>query len=149
MQNLNVLVYSNVMYDMLREVRTVLVNSHCFILSLEPSKMDDYVTTLPDRLCPRDQCVRQGVLCTNFRRQMYCPMIEWFQRDLQIASCCIESNAFLKSIAATHMSTWTIASIAHARWNGPHAQLMACLADTVKQQWHTGSFKMNKSWVVT
>ena len=35
---------------------------------------------------------------------MYCSLTEWFLRDLQIASCFIESNAFLKSTAATHMS---------------------------------------------
>ena len=35
---------------------------------------------------------------------MYCALIEWFLSVLQIASGCIESNIFLKSIAATRMS---------------------------------------------
>ena len=34
---------------------------------------------------------------------MYCSLIVWFLRDFQIASCCTESNAFLKSMTATHM----------------------------------------------
>ena len=37
-------------------------------LGLEPTKMNDYhdyyLTTLPDRLCAREKCVRQGVLKT-------------------------------------------------------------------------------------
>ena len=35
---------------------------------------------------------------------MYCSLTEWFLRALQIASCCMESNAFWKSITVTHMS---------------------------------------------
>ena len=31
-------------------------------------------------------------------------LIDWFLRNLQIASCCAESNAFLMSIVATLMS---------------------------------------------
>ena len=51
MQGEIVLVNSGVVHDMLREVSAVLEHAHGFILSLEPGKMDDYVTTLPDKLC--------------------------------------------------------------------------------------------------
>ena len=32
----------------------------------------------------------------TFRKQMCCSLVEWFRRDLQIASCRIESNGVLK-----------------------------------------------------
>ena len=50
-------------------------------------------------------------------------LIDWFLRDLQIASCCTESSAFLMSIAATLMSVshslllWDM-SLYVKRWSG-------------------------------
>ena len=50
-------------------------------------------------------------------------LIDWFLRNLQIASCCTESSAFLMSIAATLMSVshslllWDM-SLYVIRWSG-------------------------------
>ena len=41
-----------------RHVARSMIYAHCLILSLEQSKMDDYLTTLPNRLCAWEKCVR-------------------------------------------------------------------------------------------